>query len=486
MKYISIPLLHILFLLTSGLINIFLFLFLHITLDVVISTTNILLFFILNANLLFFYMNNVIGKLTKHRDKQFIESKLHFQTTVVLTENLHHELNTPLTVITSKIKKLENRLNQLITTEDCTNDSINDFKTIDASLTMIRDVLDRLKSFKNLKIYESRRTIYEIIKVSCELIKTTNSDDFTYEIDSKLKQYKIDSKHMRNGELTGILVNHITNSLEAHANIVKFKFNDTYNLNNINNLSFYIADNGNGIPVDKQNIIFDENTSSKNDDRGNGLFVNKIMLEHSNGSLGLIASSTRGTIFDIRFPYINASLEEIERSDYDLLTELEKKISNNDTILQQVIDTLPDMVWFKQIDGAYVIANKAIREGLLFDDEPIGKNDIEISKAAKEKFGHNNHTFGEKCANSDLVTLERNKPSRFLESGKVKGEMMYLEVNKSVVRDSEGNILGVCGSGRDLTEYIEALKSIEGTCLSKCNNEALEVFTKYEFGENND
>jgi flagellar biosynthesis/type III secretory pathway ATPase len=67
-----------------------------------------------------------------------------------------------------------------------------------------------------------------------------------------------------------------------------------------------------------------------------------------------------------------------------------------------------------------------------------------------------------------------------LESGKVKGEMLYLEVYKNVIRDLDGNIIGVCGTGRDLTEYIEAVSEFEQNC-NHCVVVASTAFAKYKF-----
>jgi PAS domain-containing protein len=163
------------------------------------------------------------------------------------------------------------------------------------------------------------------------------------------------------------------------------------------------------------------------------------------------------------------------------IRELQAQIELKDLLLEQIVNCLPDMVWFKDMNGEYVIANKAIRDNLLFDENPIGKNDIELAMAAKDKYGDKNHTFGEKCANSDKVTLENDKPSRFLESGKVQGRMMYLEVFKAVVKDRDGNPIGVCGAGRDMTEYITTMNKssdcgVREGCVAK-------ILKKYEYGE---
>lgn len=166
------------------------------------------------------------------------------------------------------------------------------------------------------------------------------------------------------------------------------------------------------------------------------------------------------------------------------IAELEYANAQKELVLQQIIDCMPDMVWFKDTEGKYIYANKAIKRGLLMCMNPVGLNDIELASHAKAIFGENNHTFGEKCANSDIITLEREGPSRFLESGKVKGEMLYLEVFKNIVKDQDGNVIGVCGTGRDLTEYVTAVKSLETNCAKRCKeNDVVLAFKKYEFGE---
>ena len=150
-----------------------------------------------------------------------------------------------------------------------------------------------------------------------------------------------------------------------------------------------------------------------------------------------------------------------------LLKELYKK----DVIISAMIEKLPDMLWFKDVEGKYVYANKAIREGLLLDDSPEGKTDMELAYAAKEKYGDREHTFGEVCGDSDKDVLENEYESkRYVESGKVKGKMLHLEVNKSVVK-VDGEIIGVVGSGRDITEYREEL----------IENAQIDVFEKNEY-----
>ena len=147
-------------------------------------------------------------------------------------------------------------------------------------------------------------------------------------------------------------------------------------------------------------------------------------------------------------------------------------------MLHSVAEALPDMMWCKDLNGKYIYANMAIKTGLLFDMEPEGKCDIELATVAKKYFGNDNHTFGEKCKNSDLVVLESEVPQRFLESGKIKGKMVYLEVFKAPFYVN-GELRGVVGTGRDMTEYVEAFRAHNCKGCSKMTD----IFKKYEYGE---
>jgi signal transduction histidine kinase len=432
-------------------------------------------------NYVFFYYNLIYKRRVEEIQMNFMKKKLNFQTTLILTENLHHELNTPLTVISSKISKFSQKITELSKEYEGlnTNTCNSDLGQVEASLSIIKDILDRLRSAKNLKVYEAHRTFYEVLKSSCEMVKISTSETFDYEIDEKLKEFKVNSNFIKNGEFSGILINCIKNSIEADSTLISFRYNDCLG----GKCSFYISDNGHGIDKEVVHNIFSENFSSKKGIRGNGLYINKFLIENAKGSIDLKHTSSKGTVFLVRIPTVLASLEEINRSseDIDIVKKLETDLTNSENILQQLIDSLPDMVWLKGLDGKYIIANKAIKEGLLFDDYPIGKTDIEMATNAKFRFGDENHTFGETCSNSDVITLANDEPSRFLESGNIKGSVLFLEVYKNIIKDVNGNIVGVCGSGRDLTEYIQAVNNFEESCGKCVLGSSLRAFEKYKF-----
>lgn len=154
-------------------------------------------------------------------------------------------------------------------------------------------------------------------------------------------------------------------------------------------------------------------------------------------------------------------------------------------LVRTVAETIPDMMWCKDVDGKYLYANQAIKDGLLFDNYPEGKTDVQLAMCAKTRFGDENYTFGEKCSNSDKVVLDKvmnrtfqEEDGRFLESGKINGIMKYLEVFKAPLF-IDGKLVGVVGTGRDMTEYVEAFR--EHNC-DGCRK-MVDIFSRYEFGE---
>lgn len=151
---------------------------------------------------------------------------------------------------------------------------------------------------------------------------------------------------------------------------------------------------------------------------------------------------------------------------------LKRKYDREVNLRSSILDHLDDMVWCKDLDGKYLMTNKSFREKFCYgfnDADILGKTDIELAKEFKAKVGDENHTFGEKCFNSDLVIHDVQEAIQFLESGNINGNMLKLVVNKSPIRDFKGRMFGVVGSGRDVTDWHTSLeKAIESSnaCFS--------------------
>jgi PAS domain S-box-containing protein len=138
------------------------------------------------------------------------------------------------------------------------------------------------------------------------------------------------------------------------------------------------------------------------------------------------------------------------------LMESEKKFRDMYLLLRKMCDTVPDMIWAKDIHGKYIFANQSICDNLLIavdTDEPVGKTDLFFARRERELHPENLdwHTFDEVCTNSDVIVLDGGLPQHFDEFGNVRGKSLYLDVNKAPLFDEDGKIIGVVGSARDVT-----------------------------------
>ena len=165
------------------------------------------------------------------------------------------------------------------------------------------------------------------------------------------------------------------------------------------------------------------------------------------------------------------TMAAIEKYKEDLKIEKESRQKERNLFLS-VLDHLDDMVWAKDIQGKYIVANKAFREKFCYGitwDELQGKTDIELSRQFKKLVGEENHTFGEMCANSDIPVQQTRIPQKFLEEGNINGKLMKLVVNKSPVFNYQGEMFAICGSGRDVTEWHDAVEKAIKELRCECS-----------------
>ena len=178
--------------------------------------------------------------------------------------------------------------------------------------------------------------------------------------------------------------------------------------------------------------------------------------------------------------------------EYKKELELERdKRSKERSLFLSVLDHLDDMVWAKDLEGKYIVANKSFREKFCYGitwDELQGMTDVELAKKFKKQVGEQNHTFGELCVNSDVVVQRSRLPQKFLEDGNINGELMKLVVNKAIVVNSNNKMFAICGSGRDVTEWYvsieRAIKNLKAECAcfdEEEVNKILDELNKFRF-----
>lgn len=248
------------------------------------------------------------------------EAILANQSMVMITENVHHELNTPLEVIDNKIEKIHRTITDyLIGLIELQKDTIlesnakfialnrslvnmeQDFNFIKISSEQIYSVLDKMKGFKHLRYSNGNKTLYDICEGALKIINISNSG-FSYKIDSNLKDYRIKhngDKTLKNVDLLNVILNHLKNSLEAKASMIELKMYTHKD----DILKLHIVDNGNGIPKEAVNKVFLPNFSTKKElkaIRGNGMYLNKFIMEACDGGISIVDSSSNGTIIELK------------------------------------------------------------------------------------------------------------------------------------------------------------------------------------------
>jgi signal transduction histidine kinase len=242
------------------------------------------------------------------------EAMLSNKSMILITENIHHELNTPMEVIDSKLSKIRKIIKAYNETKTSTSDietlaeiqeSFNnidiDFNLISQASEQIYAVLERMRGFKHLRYSNGNKSIFDICTGTFKVMSISNSN-FYSKVDDNLRRYSINSSELKNADLLNILLNHVKNSLEANANKVFITF-ESFNKNKV---KIRIIDNGNGIKNISHKDMFEPNFSTKDIEnqgiRGNGLFLNKSIMKSSGGDVKLIDSSNYGTTFEIIIP----------------------------------------------------------------------------------------------------------------------------------------------------------------------------------------
>jgi diguanylate cyclase (GGDEF)-like protein/PAS domain S-box-containing protein len=138
------------------------------------------------------------------------------------------------------------------------------------------------------------------------------------------------------------------------------------------------------------------------------------------------------------------------------LRQISAKYLASATLMQNICDNVPALIWAKDLDKRYIFTNKANNETLLFArtaDEPLGKkHDYFVQRILAEHPDQvNAYGFSEFCDNSDVTTLTSGCPLYFQETGYILGQLVYLDVYKAPLYDMDGELIGTIGSANVVT-----------------------------------
>jgi PAS domain S-box-containing protein len=107
-----------------------------------------------------------------------------------------------------------------------------------------------------------------------------------------------------------------------------------------------------------------------------------------------------------------------------------------------LLDSLPDVTWIKNVDGALTAVNAAFGERYgMTPQEAVGKTDFDIYPPEKAR----------QLRDEDTAVIASSKPLRYESTQIYGGREYWVEVVKGPIFDLRGNVIGTVGTARDIS-----------------------------------
>ena len=184
------------------------------------------------------------------------------------------------------------------------------------------------------------------------------------------------------------------------------------------------------------------------------MFIDRSSLVMFSMVKGLLyVTATAALIYGLTYPTMKKAMDakdtikqinvELEKSNaqYKMLyQELEEK----QMLLRSLVNSIPDLIFYKDVNSVYLGCNKAFETYAgKTENEIVGRSDLEL--------------FDREAADAykimDIMMLRKCAPRTNEEILKYPdGQSLYYETLKTPYYDSEGNIIGLIGVSRDITD----------------------------------
>lgn len=120
-------------------------------------------------------------------------------------------------------------------------------------------------------------------------------------------------------------------------------------------------------------------------------------------------------------------------------------IKQNESLLRQVLQTMPGNVWLRDLDGFFIAANDAYVRTLRTSHEKL---------IGSRLHDHVDRATADSMYQTDIWVLQRNASITYEEQLQVDSELLphLFEVTKVPLHDDDGNIIGVLGVSKDIQD----------------------------------
>ena len=125
--------------------------------------------------------------------------------------------------------------------------------------------------------------------------------------------------------------------------------------------------------------------------------------------------------------------------------QTEQALAKSEALLRGVVDAIPDLVWLKDPDGVYLSCNRRFERFFGAEESDIvGRTDYDfVDRELADFFREHDRkamAAGRPCANEEFLTFAEN------------GYQGHFETIKTPMQDSNGDLSGVLGIARDISE----------------------------------
>ncbi|MDE6592529.1 MAG: diguanylate cyclase [Oscillospiraceae bacterium] len=157
------------------------------------------------------------------------------------------------------------------------------------------------------------------------------------------------------------------------------------------------------------------------------------------------------------------------------------------TCFETAIDSIPDLVWFKDVKGSHLKVNDGFCKAVEKTKEQIyKKGHYYIWDIPKEEYEQGDYV----CLESEEIVMDARKTILFDEKVKTKSGMRQFKTYKSPLIDADGEIFGTCGIAHDVTDLGNINSELEvilesipyGVVIENANDKVLSAnkeFRKY-------
>ncbi|MGB9553532.1 MAG: PAS domain S-box protein, partial [bacterium] len=129
----------------------------------------------------------------------------------------------------------------------------------------------------------------------------------------------------------------------------------------------------------------------------------------------------------------------------------EKEAEESRLYLQSFLEASPDLIYLKDAQGRNLLVNSAYAHYFGLEAEKIqGKRDSEIMPLS----------LAEQCAQSDILVIQEKKPIRVEERIQNQNGEMIFDTIKFPIKGEKGQIVGIGGISRDITELVKTQEKI--------------------------